>query len=160
MPVLASALLLLIVTTGCVALARRRIARYPLGRPGTVDDVTEAALFLLSGIAGAGALALVSWLRPASEPLDPEATGKYVFAPGVREEFGAAAIEAGAAEVVVTDNPINDPASCFRLTGIGPAAEAAGGRVVLPGENAGEWNGPVAQPPSETQKVGAHGIRL
>jgi uncharacterized protein (DUF362 family) len=34
--------------------------------------------------------------------------------------------------VVVTDNPINDPASCFRLTGIGPAAEAAGGRVVLP----------------------------
>jgi len=40
--------------------------------------------------------------------------------------------EAGAADVVVTDNPINDPASCFRLTGIGPAAEAAGGRVVLP----------------------------
>jgi len=40
--------------------------------------------------------------------------------------------EAGAGDVVVTDNPINDPASCFRLTGIGPAAEAAGGRVVLP----------------------------
>ncbi len=43
-----------------------------------------------------------------------------------------ACLEAGAADVVVTDNPINDPASCFRLTGIGPAAEAAGGRVVLP----------------------------
>ena len=41
-------------------------------------------------------------------------------------------LKAGAADVVVTDNPINDPASCFRLTGIGPAAEAAGGRVVLP----------------------------
>lgn len=40
--------------------------------------------------------------------------------------------DAGAADVVVTDNPINDPASCFRLTGIGPAALAAGGRVVLP----------------------------
>lgn len=39
---------------------------------------------------------------------------------------------AGAADIVVTDNPINDPASCFRLTGIGPAAEAAGARVVLP----------------------------
>ncbi|MFN2164674.1 MAG: DUF362 domain-containing protein [Anaerolineae bacterium] len=39
---------------------------------------------------------------------------------------------AGASDVVVTDNPINDPASCFRLTGIGPAAEAAGARVVLP----------------------------
>jgi len=43
-----------------------------------------------------------------------------------------ACLEAGAADVVVTDNPINDPASCFRLTGIGPAAESAGGRVVLP----------------------------
>ncbi|MCG8617162.1 MAG: DUF362 domain-containing protein [Desulfobacterales bacterium] len=43
-----------------------------------------------------------------------------------------ACIEVGAADVVVTDNPINDPASCFRLTGIGPAAEAAGGRVALP----------------------------
>lgn len=43
-----------------------------------------------------------------------------------------ACFKAGAADVVVTDNPINDPASCFRLTGIGPAAEAAGGRVVLP----------------------------
>jgi len=43
--------------------------------------------------------------------------------------------KAGAADVVVTDNPINDPASCFRLTGIGPAAEAAGGRVVLPTTN-------------------------
>lgn len=39
--------------------------------------------------------------------------------------------DAGASDVVVTDNPINDPASCFRLTGIGPATEAAGGRVVL-----------------------------
>jgi uncharacterized protein (DUF362 family) len=43
-----------------------------------------------------------------------------------------ACLAAGADDVVVTDNPINDPASCFRLTGIGPAAEAAGGRVVLP----------------------------
>jgi uncharacterized protein (DUF362 family) len=44
----------------------------------------------------------------------------------------AACRKAGAADVVVTDNPINDPTSCFRLTGIGPAAESAGGRVVLP----------------------------
>ena len=43
-----------------------------------------------------------------------------------------ACFEAGASDVIVTDNPINDPASCFRLTGIGPAAEAAGGRVILP----------------------------
>lgn len=40
--------------------------------------------------------------------------------------------EAGAGQVMVTDNPINDPASCFALTGIGPAAVAAGAEVILP----------------------------
>jgi uncharacterized protein (DUF362 family) len=40
--------------------------------------------------------------------------------------------EAGAAEVLVSDNPINDPAACFELSGIGPAARAAGARVMLP----------------------------
>lgn len=43
--------------------------------------------------------------------------------------------QAGAAAVIVTDNPINDPQSCFRLTGIARAAEAAGARVVLPTES-------------------------
>jgi len=41
-------------------------------------------------------------------------------------------IESGAAYVAVTDNPINDPQSCFELTGIGPAARQAGARVILP----------------------------
>ena len=41
-------------------------------------------------------------------------------------------LRAGAAAVSVTDNPINDPASCFTLTGIAKAAEAAGARVILP----------------------------
>ena len=41
-------------------------------------------------------------------------------------------LKAGAAEVRVADNPINDPATCFELTGIGPAARAAGARVMLP----------------------------
>jgi len=44
-------------------------------------------------------------------------------------------LEAGAARVDVTDNPINDPTSCFELTGIGPAARRAGARVVLPTED-------------------------
>ncbi len=43
-------------------------------------------------------------------------------------------LAAGAASVIVTDNPINDPASCFALSGIGPAARAAGAQVVLPAE--------------------------
>lgn len=41
-------------------------------------------------------------------------------------------LQAGAAAVTVTDNPINDPASCFALTGIDRAAAESGGRVVLP----------------------------
>ena len=40
--------------------------------------------------------------------------------------------KAGAASVTVTDNPINDPASCFRLTGIEEAARSAGATVLLP----------------------------
>ncbi len=41
-------------------------------------------------------------------------------------------LKAGAASVSVTDNPINDPASCFRLTGIEQAARSAGATIVLP----------------------------
>lgn len=40
--------------------------------------------------------------------------------------------EAGAATVTVTDNPINDPASCFALSGIEKAARQAGAEVMLP----------------------------
>jgi len=42
---------------------------------------------------------------------------------------------AGAKRVIVTDNPINDPASCFQLTGVGQAATAAGAQVILPKPN-------------------------
>lgn len=41
-------------------------------------------------------------------------------------------VQAGAVEVRVTDNPINDPASCFRLSGLQQAAEASGARLLLP----------------------------
>lgn len=40
-----------------------------------------------------------------------------------------------AKKVIVTDNSINDPASCFTLSGIGKAASAAGAEVVLPKAN-------------------------
>jgi uncharacterized protein (DUF362 family) len=41
-------------------------------------------------------------------------------------------LDAGASRVTVTDNPINDPASCFALSGIAAAARKAGAEVVLP----------------------------
>jgi len=40
--------------------------------------------------------------------------------------------DSGAKKVYVTDNPINDPASCFTLSGIGKAAAEAGAEVILP----------------------------
>jgi len=41
-------------------------------------------------------------------------------------------LKAGAEVVRVTDNPINDPAACFTLTGIGAAVESAGGKLMMP----------------------------
>jgi uncharacterized protein (DUF362 family) len=40
--------------------------------------------------------------------------------------------KAGAKQVIVTDNPINDPASCFTLSGVSKAASSAGAKVILP----------------------------
>lgn len=53
-------------------------------------------------------------------------------APDLVAEVVRLCYQAGAKKVYVTDNPINDPASCFTLTGIGKAASAAGAKVVLP----------------------------
>lgn len=41
-------------------------------------------------------------------------------------------LKAGASHVAVTDNPINNPQSCFAISGIGDAARAAGAKVLLP----------------------------
>jgi uncharacterized protein (DUF362 family) len=52
--------------------------------------------------------------------------------PQLVREVTRLCMEAGAASVVVLDNPINDPVSAFERSGIGPAARQAGARVVLP----------------------------
>jgi len=52
--------------------------------------------------------------------------------PTIIAEMTTLCYGAGAASVVVTDNPINDPASCFTLTGIAEAARSAGAKVILP----------------------------
>jgi len=63
----------------------------------------------------------------ASSPLLGATTHPELVAEVVRLAY-----KAGAKQVIVTDNPINDPASCFTLTGIGKAASDAGARVILP----------------------------
>jgi uncharacterized protein (DUF362 family) len=55
--------------------------------------------------------------------------------PQLTAEVARLCLAAGAASVVVTDNPINDPASCFTLSGIEAAARGAGAKVALPREN-------------------------
>ena len=52
--------------------------------------------------------------------------------PAIVAELTTLCYRAGAASVVVTDNPINDPASCFNLTGIAEAARSNGASVILP----------------------------
>jgi uncharacterized protein (DUF362 family) len=45
-----------------------------------------------------------------------------------------ACLAAGAAKVVVTDHPVNDPARCFARSGIQEAAQKAGAQVAIPVE--------------------------
>ncbi len=52
--------------------------------------------------------------------------------PAIVEQLVHLCFKAGAADVIVTDNPINDPQSCFMLSGIEEAARRAGGRVIYP----------------------------
>ena len=40
--------------------------------------------------------------------------------------------KAGAAQVLVTDNPINNPDSCFEITGLAAAARTIGARIIAP----------------------------
>jgi uncharacterized protein (DUF362 family) len=41
-------------------------------------------------------------------------------------------LQAGAVQVLVTDNPINDPESCFEISGLAQAARTSGARLILP----------------------------
>ena len=55
--------------------------------------------------------------------------------PDLVAEIVRLCLAAGAAAVIVTDNSINDPVSCFELSGIARAARTAGAAVVLPDAN-------------------------
>ena len=67
-----------------------------------------------------------SWDRSADQGADthPEIVGALT----------AMALEAGAREVVVFDNTIGEPRRCFARSGIGPAVEKAGGKIVFQGK--------------------------
>lgn len=52
--------------------------------------------------------------------------------PDLVSETARLCYAAGASSVVVTDNPINDPVTCFSLSGIEKAALSQGARVIIP----------------------------
>jgi uncharacterized protein (DUF362 family) len=52
--------------------------------------------------------------------------------PELAAELIRLCLKAGAASVVVTDNPINAPDSCFALSGLAEATARAGGRLIVP----------------------------
>lgn len=52
--------------------------------------------------------------------------------PELVEAVVRSCVDAGASQVIVSDNPINDPTSCFRLTGIADAVRRAGGLLWVP----------------------------
>jgi len=56
--------------------------------------------------------------------------------PDVVSETTRLCLQAGASSVVVTDNPINDPKSCFALSGIMDAARGSGATLYLPHSDA------------------------
>lgn len=53
--------------------------------------------------------------------------------PEILAAVAAACFQAGAARVVVSDNPINNPESCFEISGIAEAARKTGAQIILPG---------------------------
>ena len=55
--------------------------------------------------------------------------------PEVIKQVALLCFKAGAAEVRVTDNPINDPASCFKISGIEEVCQSNGIKLIYPKED-------------------------
>jgi uncharacterized protein (DUF362 family) len=52
--------------------------------------------------------------------------------PEVLAAVAGLCFKAGAAQVLVTDNPINNPDSCFEISGLGEAARSKGAKLIAP----------------------------
>jgi len=52
--------------------------------------------------------------------------------PEILAAVAASCFQAGAAQVLITDNPINDPKSCFEISGMADAARKTGSRILEP----------------------------
>ena len=92
-------------------------------------DSALAAVGGLGAFVGAGDRVLLKVNAGFSTPPELGATTH----PAMVEALVLRCLQAGAVEVVVTDNPVADTLSCFQVTGIAAAASKAGARVIVPG---------------------------
>ena len=98
------------------------------------DDRAETVTLALKALGG-----MASFVRPGDTVLlkvnaafaTPPMLGATTH-PLLVAKVAELCLQAGAGRVMVADNPINDPAACLELTGIGPAASQAGAQVILP----------------------------
>ncbi len=100
-------------------------------RGSPAKRLVEAALEELGGIQRFVVPGDVVLIKP-NAAFDRPAWQGSTTNPDVLRAMVAACMDAGAAEVLVADNPIHVPEGCFRKTGLGKATEEAGGRVWLP----------------------------
>ncbi len=113
-------------------------AQLGLGRGGDITTRLAKALDAVGGITHFVAPGDVVLVKPNvafdRSPLLGATTNPDIVEALIRMLL----VDARAAEVRVADNPIESPADCFAKSGIGAAAERAGGRVYLPDANAFE----------------------
>jgi len=92
----------------------------------------EKALDLLGGIERFVRRGETVVIKPNAAFASPAGLGATAHPELVEQIVRLCYDRGGARRVYVTDNPINDPVSCFKISGIGAAAEKAGAEVLLP----------------------------
>jgi uncharacterized protein (DUF362 family) len=100
-------------------------------RGGQREKTVQSALAALGGIerfVRPGDRVLLKVNAAFASPPSLNATSH----PELVKAVAGLCLKAGAGRVIVTDNPINDPQSCFDLTGISRAAKESGAEVMLP----------------------------
>lgn len=110
----------------------------PAGRPrmAVVRGTNRAAMFGQGVQALGGMEAFISkgdsvLIKVNAAFSTPAALGATTH-PDLLAAVAAACLKAGAAKISVTDNPINNPESCFAISGLTGAARQAGASLILP----------------------------
>ncbi|AQQ08566.1 hypothetical protein L21SP3_00350 [Sedimentisphaera cyanobacteriorum] len=97
-------------------------------------EMARKALGMLGGMERFVEKGDVVALKPNVAFASPESLGATT-SPDLVYELSKMCFEAGAKEVLVFDNPINSPQSCFMISGISKAAERAGAKVIIPSDS-------------------------